>query len=73
MFFDGLGCYWICSSASIWYFEEGDPDRPLIKSICRSLKASGSIAFGSFIIAVVALIRMILEFISVSYGICRQI
>ena len=22
-FLDGLGCYWISSTASIWYFEEG--------------------------------------------------
>lgn len=59
-FIEGLGCYWTASTVSIWYFSEGSPEHPILRSICFSLKQLGSIAFGSLLIAVVVFIRMVL-------------
>jgi hypothetical protein len=59
-FFEGLGAYWISSTVAIWYFEEGNPNSPILRSICRSFKSMGSIVFGSLLLAIVTVIRLIL-------------
>jgi hypothetical protein len=56
--------YWTCSTIAIWYFESGDPSFPICRSIRRSLKQIGSLAFGAFILAVMIMIRITLEFIT---------
>lgn len=63
-FIEGLGSYWSSSTVAIWYFEEGDPSHPIMKSIGRSFLQFGSIAFGSLLIAIVIFIRIMLEIIT---------
>lgn len=57
-----MGDYWTCSSVAIWYFEQGEPRSPIYRSICRSLKQVGSLAFGSLIISIVVLLRLAMEY-----------
>jgi hypothetical protein len=59
-FLEAMGDYWTCSTVAIWYFEQGDPSSPICRSIARSFKQVGSIAFGSLIVAIVVFIRIVL-------------
>lgn len=54
----------IASSVCIWYFEQPDHHNTIRKSVRRLWRYHlGSIAFGSFILAVVQMIRLILTYI----------
>jgi|694.fasta_scaffold75182_4 hypothetical protein len=57
-----MGDYWTCSTVAIWYFEEGNPSSPVCRSIGRSFKQVGSLAFGSLIVAIVMFLRIMLEY-----------
>ena len=61
-FLEAVGDYWVCSTVAIWYFEKGEPRSPVWRSVCRSLKQLGSLAFGSLIVAIVVFIRVMLEY-----------
>lgn len=61
-FLEAIGDYWICSTVAIWYYEEGEPRSPICRSICRSFKQFGSLAFGSLIIAFVVFLRILLQY-----------
>jgi hypothetical protein len=50
---------------AIWYFEEGNPHSPFFKSLCRSIKVFGSLAFGSLILTIVIVIRWFLMLVNV--------
>ena len=60
MFLDGLGLYLVSSTVAIWYFEEGSPRSPIIRSFCRSFKNSGSIVFGSLLLTIITVLRIVL-------------
>ncbi len=65
LFFEGIGMYWSSSVVAIWYFEDGNPTNPILRTICRSFRNFGSIAFGSGLLAVVTVLRVVLEFLNV--------
>lgn len=67
MFLDGLGLYLVSSTVAIWYFEEGSPRSPIIRSICRSFKSFGSIVFGSLLLTIITVIRVVLEYVNVFF------
>jgi hypothetical protein len=60
MFLSGLSKFLVASVAAFWYFSGGSPNHPLLRSICNALKAIGSIALGSFLLAVVITIQIAL-------------
>jgi solute carrier family 44 (choline transporter-like protein), member 2/4/5 len=57
----------VSSTAAIWYFEEGEPSTPVLRSFCRVFYHLGSIAFGSLLIAIVMAVRIVLEYINVVF------
>lgn len=65
VFISGLGKFMVSSIVACWYFEEGEPRHPFLKSLCRSIKCFGSIALGSFLITVVITIRVVLQIFQV--------
>jgi hypothetical protein len=65
VFLSGLGKFLVSSIVACWYFEEGEPSHPFLKSIGRSIKVFGSIAFGSLLITVVMVIRIMLQIVYV--------
>ncbi|EGR28329.1 solute carrier family 44 protein member 2, putative [Ichthyophthirius multifiliis] len=66
-FIQALCLFILASSACIWYFshgEEGQKHSPVSTSIYRAFRYHlGSLAFGSFILAIVQFIRVILAYI----------
>lgn len=66
LFFEALGGYWASSTVALWYFESGNPTAPIIRSVCRSIKSFGSIAFGSLLLTVVTVVKVVLEYINVN-------
>jgi hypothetical protein len=57
----------ISSSVAIWYYEEGYPERPILRSVPRLIKSAGSIAFGSLLLLITFIIRLALQYISVYF------
>ena len=66
MFIGGCEKYLVSSSVAIWYYEEGYPDKPILRSLPRLLKSTGSVALGSFLISVTIVIRLLLSFANVT-------
>lgn len=65
------GTFVIASSACIWYFNHGVENssiRPIRTSIWRAtFYHMGSLAFGSFILAVIQAVRLVLAYMNVSF------
>jgi len=59
-FFSAVEAFWVSSTAALWYFEEGDPTAPVLRSFCRIFYHVGSLAFGSLLIAIVMFLRIVL-------------
>ncbi len=62
-----IGLFVLCSAPCIWYFNGGNSQlhAPITRSLYRAFRYHlGSLAFGSFILAIVQLIRLILEYIT---------
>ncbi|XP_075239028.1 choline transporter-like protein 2 isoform X1 [Convolutriloba macropyga] len=68
-FIIALGQCTLAGGFAGWYWTRGEPGAlPVIKSYYRCLRYHmGSLAFGSFIIAVIQIIRMILEYLDHKY------
>lgn len=67
-FIEALASFIYASTACIWYFEQGGTDkdvsRPVSRSVWRVFRYHlGSLAFGSFIIAVVRFIMAIVAYV----------
>ena len=69
-FIIAIGFFIVASTAGCWYFSEGEGvnnkvvDKPIRKSVYNLLRYHlGSIAFGSLILAIVWIIRAILNYI----------
>jgi hypothetical protein len=66
--FDSALCQFIiCSTVCVWYFNNGRGDNPkaaVWTSVKRSIRHLGSIALGSFLIALLDLIRIIMNYIA---------
>jgi len=65
-FFDALSQFVLASSVCIWYFAGGQKvHEPFKRSFHRAFRYHlGSLAFGSFILAVVQFIRLILAYVA---------
>lgn len=63
-FVDALSQFILASSAAIWYFAQDNCHRPVMKSFYRAFRYHlGSIAFGSLLVAIVQMIRLILYYV----------
>lgn len=63
-FVSGFTTFVLCSSACIWYYSNsavgGKPHRPILASVGRAFRYHlGSIAFGSLILALLAMVRVL--------------
>lgn len=65
LFFSGSHKYIISSAVAIWYYEEGSPDKPILRSIPRLIKSIGSVALGSFLIMITVVARLVLSAVNV--------
>lgn len=68
-FVDALTQFVIASSAAIWYFSQENCHAPVRRSFYRGFRYHmGSLAFGSLLVAIVQLIRLIVEFMKKQAG-----
>lgn len=67
-FIEALASFVYSSTACIWYFEQGGTDKDVPRPVCRSFWRAfryhtGSLAFGSLIIAIIRFIMVIVAYI----------
>lgn len=58
----------IASACAIWYWEQNGTHKPISRSIYRAFRYHlGSLAFGSLLLAIVQMIRIILAYVDVGF------
>ena len=73
-FIDAFNTFTVASSAAIWYFSDKDPhsedlkEKKCKRAVCKSMYRIfryhlGTLAFGSFLLAVIQMARLILWYI----------